>query len=241
MHYEEALKYICKRCKKDKLAKPFFVYSYLSDVCNGDYEDRQSVKIFFDLDKRYKIFDTLLKYGSDGVGKLLDKVNERETVSVVNGAIRLDKDQYAGAVFDIADALGIARDEYYFSDEDEEDEEYEFDDFDREFFGDYFDYGKRNKVDGNKDGIRVYDSFADAFDDDEEYGEYDYDDDEEYDDCGYDYDDEYEDYEDDYDDDEYDYDYDEDYDDDQLAGKKWGPLKRFAKKIRNRLFKRNKY
>ena len=72
MNFKEGLLYAYRTRRTDgEVTDPFYLYCRLSDLCFATYEDKRKVRLFYAVDKRVCIFETLLKYGGQGEQELL--------------------------------------------------------------------------------------------------------------------------------------------------------------------------
>lgn len=61
MNFKEALTYIFNKRKSDgEIADPFLLYCRLTDLCCKSFEDKKKAELFYAVDKRLRIFETLL-------------------------------------------------------------------------------------------------------------------------------------------------------------------------------------
>ena len=73
MKFREALLQIYKNRQTDgEITDPFYLYCRLSDLCSSTYDDKKKVELFYAIDKRLCVFETLIKQGGDGVNTLLN-------------------------------------------------------------------------------------------------------------------------------------------------------------------------
>ena len=71
MRFREGLLHIYKNRQADgEITDPFYLYCRLSDLCSSTYEDKNKVELFYAIDKRLCVFETLIKYEERGVEKL---------------------------------------------------------------------------------------------------------------------------------------------------------------------------
>ena len=73
MNFREGLLHIYKNRRTDgEITDPFYLYCKLSDLCSGSYADKEKVELFYAIDKRLCIFETLIKNGGNGKKELLN-------------------------------------------------------------------------------------------------------------------------------------------------------------------------
>ena len=73
MTFREGLLYIYKNRRTDgEITDPFYLYCRLSDLASSSYEDKKKVELFYAVDRRLCIFETLIKYGKKGEEELLN-------------------------------------------------------------------------------------------------------------------------------------------------------------------------
>ena len=73
MKFREGLLHIYKNRHTDgEITDPFYLYCRLSDLCSSTYEDKKKVELFYAIDKRLCVFETLIKQGGDGTKELLN-------------------------------------------------------------------------------------------------------------------------------------------------------------------------
>ena len=73
MIFKEGLLYAYKNRKTDgEISDPFYLYCRLSDLCASSYVDKKKVELFYAIDKRLCIFETLIKKGEKGKEELLN-------------------------------------------------------------------------------------------------------------------------------------------------------------------------
>ena len=73
MNFREGLLCIYKNRQTDgEIMDPFYLYCRLSDLSSSSYEDEKKVELFYAVDKRLCIFETLIKYGKKGEEELLN-------------------------------------------------------------------------------------------------------------------------------------------------------------------------
>ena len=73
MRFREGLLHIYKnRLTDGEITDPFYLYCRLSDLCYYTYEDKKKVELFYAIDKRLCVFETLIKQGVDGAKMLLN-------------------------------------------------------------------------------------------------------------------------------------------------------------------------
>ena len=73
MKFREGLLHIYKNRRTDgEMTDPFYLYCRLSDLCSSTYEDKKKVELFYAIDKRLCVFETLIKQGGDGAKTLLN-------------------------------------------------------------------------------------------------------------------------------------------------------------------------
>lgn len=72
MKFREGLLHIYKNRRTDgEITDPFYLYCRLSDLCSTAYEDKDKVELFYAIDKRLCVFETLIKQGKNGEKELL--------------------------------------------------------------------------------------------------------------------------------------------------------------------------
>ncbi len=73
MIFREGLFYAYKNRRTDgEVTDPFYLYCRLSDLCTSSYADKRKVELFYAIDKRLCIFETLIKQGENGQNELLN-------------------------------------------------------------------------------------------------------------------------------------------------------------------------
>ena len=73
MKFREGLLHIYKNRQTDgEITDPFYLYCRLSDLCSSSYEDKKKVELFYAIDKRLCVFETLIKQGKNGEKELLN-------------------------------------------------------------------------------------------------------------------------------------------------------------------------
>ncbi|MBO5736298.1 MAG: hypothetical protein J6S04_00680 [Clostridia bacterium] len=73
MRFREGLLHIYKNRRTDgEMTDPFYLYCRLSDLCSSTYEDKNKVELFYAIDKRLCVFETLIKGGKKGEAELLN-------------------------------------------------------------------------------------------------------------------------------------------------------------------------
>lgn len=73
MNFREGLLHIYKNRQTDgEITDPFYLYCRLSDLCSSSYEDKRKTELFYAIDKRLCIFETLIKYAEKGEKELLN-------------------------------------------------------------------------------------------------------------------------------------------------------------------------
>lgn len=73
MTFREGLLHIYKNRQTDgEITDPFYLYCRLSDLCSSSYEDKRKTELFYAIDKRLCIFETLLKHPKNGKKDLLN-------------------------------------------------------------------------------------------------------------------------------------------------------------------------
>lgn len=73
MTFREGLLCIYKNRQTDgEITDPFYLYCRLSDLASSSYEDKKKVELFYAIDKRLCIFETLIKHGKKGEEELLN-------------------------------------------------------------------------------------------------------------------------------------------------------------------------
>ena len=74
MKFREGLLHIYKNRQTDgEITDPFYLYCRLSDLCSSTYEDKKKVELFYAIDKRLCVFETLIKQGENGEKELLNE------------------------------------------------------------------------------------------------------------------------------------------------------------------------
>ena len=73
MTFREGLLCIYKnRQTHGEITDPFYLYCRLSDLASSSYEDKKKVELFYAVDRRLCVFETLIKYGKKGEEELLN-------------------------------------------------------------------------------------------------------------------------------------------------------------------------
>ena len=73
MKFREGLLHIYQNRQTDgEITDPFYLYCRLSDLCSSTYEDKNKVELFYAIDKRLCVFETLIKQGKNGEKELLN-------------------------------------------------------------------------------------------------------------------------------------------------------------------------
>ena len=73
MKFREGLLHIYQNRQTDgEITDPFYLYCRLSDLCSSTYEDKKKVELFYAIDKRLCVFETLIKQGKNGEKELLN-------------------------------------------------------------------------------------------------------------------------------------------------------------------------
>lgn len=73
MTFREGLLHIYKNRQTDgEITDPFYLHCRLSDLASSSYEDKKKVELFYAVDKRLCVFETLIKYGKNGEEELLN-------------------------------------------------------------------------------------------------------------------------------------------------------------------------
>ena len=73
MKFREGLLHIYQNRQTDgEVTDPFYLYCRLSDLASSSYEDKKKVELFYAVDRRLCIFETLIKYGKKGEEELLN-------------------------------------------------------------------------------------------------------------------------------------------------------------------------
>lgn len=73
MTFREGLLHIYKNRRTDgEVTDPFYLYCRLSDICSSTYEGKRRVELFYAIDRRLCIFETLIKGGKKGEVELLN-------------------------------------------------------------------------------------------------------------------------------------------------------------------------
>ena len=75
MTFREGLLHIYKNRQTDgEITDPFYLYCRLSDLCSSSYEDKRKTELFYAIDKRLCIFETLLKHAEKGEKELFFRI-----------------------------------------------------------------------------------------------------------------------------------------------------------------------
>lgn len=100
MDFIQALNHVYKNpIAEDEFSNPFLLYSHLKDLICDSYEDKKTLHVFYEIEKRIGLFKLLSEKTSDD----LDSVYSlSSSVSDL-----LDKDAYIDFVNKIAEAVGI--------------------------------------------------------------------------------------------------------------------------------------
>ena len=73
MTFREGLLHIYKNRQTDgEITDPFYLYCRLSDLSSSSYGDKKKVELFYAVDRRLCVFETLIKYGKKGEEELLN-------------------------------------------------------------------------------------------------------------------------------------------------------------------------
>ena len=73
MKFREGLLYTYQNRRTDgEITDPFYLYCRLSDLCSSEYADKEKVELFYAIDRRLCIFETLIKEGKKGEKTLLN-------------------------------------------------------------------------------------------------------------------------------------------------------------------------
>ena len=73
MTFREGLLQVYKNRRTDgEVTDPFYLYCRLSDICSSTYEGKRRVELFYAIDRRLCIFETLMKGGKKGEAELLN-------------------------------------------------------------------------------------------------------------------------------------------------------------------------
>lgn len=73
MTFREGLLHIYKNRRTDgEITDPFYLYCRLSDLASSSYEDKKKVELFYAVDRRLCVFETLIKYEKKGEEELLN-------------------------------------------------------------------------------------------------------------------------------------------------------------------------
>ncbi len=73
MNFREGLLYTYQNRRTDgEVTDPFYLYCRLSDLCSSEYADKEKVELFYAIDRRLCIFETLIKEGKKGEKTLLN-------------------------------------------------------------------------------------------------------------------------------------------------------------------------
>ena len=70
MKFREGLLYTYQNRRTDgEITDPFYLYCRLSDLCSSEYADKEKVELFYAIDRRLCIFETLIKEGKKEVSE----------------------------------------------------------------------------------------------------------------------------------------------------------------------------
>ena len=73
MKFREGLLHIYQNRQTDgEVTDPFYLYCRLSDLASSSYEDKKKVELFYAVDRRLCVFETLIKHGKKGEEELLN-------------------------------------------------------------------------------------------------------------------------------------------------------------------------
>lgn len=73
MNFREGLNYIYKNHSSDlELTDPFVLYCRLSDLCSSSYEDKHKVVLFYQIDKKIKVVQSIINNDFDVANKYLE-------------------------------------------------------------------------------------------------------------------------------------------------------------------------
>lgn len=62
MNFIQAFEYLyCNRASDEEITSPFLLYSKLSDLCGSSYEDKQIITLFYQVDKRINLVQSVLR------------------------------------------------------------------------------------------------------------------------------------------------------------------------------------
>lgn len=96
MDFIDALSYLYQNRKNDEeFANPFLLYCRLSDLCSSSYEDKHKVVVFYQIDKKLNIVQSILSRDFDVGGKynevadLLSESSFQALINVVKRAVGL--------------------------------------------------------------------------------------------------------------------------------------------------------
>ena len=94
MDFIDALSYLYQNRKNDEeFANPFLLYCRLSDLCSSSYEDKHKVVVFYQIDKKLNIVQSILSRDFDVGGKynevadLLSESSFQALIDVVKRAV----------------------------------------------------------------------------------------------------------------------------------------------------------
>ena len=91
MNFREGLNYIYKNRSSDlELTDPFLLYCGLSDLCSASFEDKHKVVLFYQIDKKINVVQSILNNYFDVTSKYLE-VAELISVESFNGLIDVVK------------------------------------------------------------------------------------------------------------------------------------------------------
>lgn len=99
MDFTNALQYVYENRRDDgEIAEPFLLYCRLCDLCGANYEDKHKVELFYQVDKKLRVMesvlsrdrDVLLQY--DEVAELLGESNFQAMIHAVKRAVGLENE-----------------------------------------------------------------------------------------------------------------------------------------------------
>lgn len=109
MELDAAVAYACRHWKKSEVSDPFFLYSLLSDLCHSDYDDKMSINFLYAFDSRYRIIQTLLKYGGNGREKLMKEFRSQEKqITVGDNRFDIIEEDFTKLILIFIEVMDIA-------------------------------------------------------------------------------------------------------------------------------------
>lgn len=100
MNFLEAVSYAYKNRRRDEdITTPTVFYAILSDLCGASYEDKKKLLLFFDLDKRYRIMNTLCEKRENDIDRL--------TEEFCAGESNVSEEHFEKLINSISKAIGI--------------------------------------------------------------------------------------------------------------------------------------